>query len=131
MEYHSVINPEINNLKISKYFRRIKLEYSKKVVIAFFKNKPPSSLIEDLRKSNYKMIENIIREYESMDENEKQDLKTVFEHSRLANDTIEEFKNLKPDSPKKQLKLFMKVLEELTSTEIEILLEGVIEIKDI
>ena len=129
MEYHSVINPEINNLKISKYFRRIKFEYSKKVVIAFFKNKPPSSLIEDLRKSNYKIIENIIREYESMDENEKQDLKTVFEHSGLANDTIEEFKNLKPDSPKKQLKLFMKVLEELTSAEIEALLEGLLKSK--
>jgi len=128
-KYHSVINPEINQLKISKYFRRIIREYSKKVPVAFFKNKPPSSLVEDLRKSNYKVIENIIKEYETMGENEKKDLKTILLHSKLANDTVEEFKKLKPKSPEKQLKLFMKVIDKLSKKEIELLWEGILKSK--
>lgn len=122
-KYHSTINPEINQLKISKYYNKIQREYSAKVPIAFFKNESPLSLIEDLRKSNYKVIENIIREYETMGEEEKKDLKTIFEHSKLANDTVEEFKKLTPESPKKQLKLFIKVLDGLTKKEVETLLD--------
>ncbi len=121
-KYHSAINPEINQLRISKYFWKIKREYSTKVPIAFFKNKPPSSLVDDLKKSNYKIIENIIKEYETMGDEEKKDIKTIFEHSKLANDTVEEFKKLTPKSPKKQLKLFIKVLDGLTKKEVETLL---------
>jgi len=128
-KYHSVINPEINQLKISKYFRKIRREYSQKVPVAFFKNQPPFSLVEDLKKSNYKVIENIIKEYETMGEDEKKDLKTIFEHSKLADDAIKEFEKLKPESPKKQLKLFMKVLDKLGKKEMKLLLEELLKSK--
>ncbi len=120
-KYAEVINPVINQLKVSKYARKIKNEYSKKVPIAFFNNEPPSSLVTELKKSNYKVIEDIINEYENMEEGEKKDLKTILEHSKLGNDTIEEFKKLKPGSPAKQLKLFMKIKDKLSKKEMEIL----------
>lgn len=128
-KYHSVINPEISQLKISKYYRKINLEYSKKVPIAFFKNNPPLSLVEDLKKSNYRVIENIIKEYETMNEEEKKDLKTIFEHSKLADETIKEFEKLTPESPKKQLKLFMRVLDKLSKKEVETLFNGILKSK--
>ena len=128
-KYHSAINPEINSLKISRYFRKIKNEYSKKVPVAFFNNQSPTALVDDLRKSNYKIIENIIQEYETLAEDEKKDLKTIFEHSKLADDTIKEFEKLTPESPKKQLKIFTKVLDKLSKKEIELLLRSILKSK--
>ncbi len=128
-KYHSIINPEINSLKISKYFKRIRNEYAKKVPIAFFNNDSPIMLVEDLRKSNYKIIENIIQEYEILGDEEKKDLKTIFEHSKLADDTIKEFEKLTPESPKKQLKIFTKVLDKLSKKEIESLLHSMLKSK--
>ena len=129
VEYSKILNPEINNLKIAKYHRKILIEFAKKVPKAFFDNKPPSSLTDELKQSNYKILENIISEYENLPEEEKKDLKTILEHSKLGDETYAEFIKLEPKSPTKQLKLFLKVVDKLDKKELEILLKTILKSK--
>ncbi len=129
LTYANEINPEIKKLKVTKYSNKIMIEFSKKVPITFFNNKPPSSLIEELKQSNYKVIEEIIKEYENLPDDQKKDLKTIVEHSKLGDDTIKEFEKLKPNSPKTQLKLFVRVLDRLGKKELEILLRAILKSK--
>lgn len=128
-QYHKILRPEMIKLKIFKYQRKISIEYGQKVAIAFFEGRPPESLVDELKASKYRIIEDIINEYESMDDVAKQDIKTIFRHSTLADDTIKEFKKLKVKSPEKQLKLFLKTLNSLNEKEIEILLKNLLSSK--
>ncbi|MFZ3077171.1 MAG: Shedu anti-phage system protein SduA domain-containing protein [Candidatus Aenigmatarchaeota archaeon] len=129
LSYGNEINPVIERLKISSYSREIKKVFSNKVPPAFFDKIPAKDLIKELENSHYKIIENLIKEFENMPEREKEHLKNVFEHSFLGTEVIDKYIKAKEDAPEKQLKLFLKVIDKLGKYEVEELLHVILNSK--
>ena len=124
-KYTGTISSAIKNLKVSKYYWKVRGYFQKEVLIAFFDDKPVSSLIDELKNSYHGVIEEILNEYESMPEGEeKKDLRTVLMQSKFARETVEEIKELAPESPEKQLMLFLKIVPILPPKEFKILLDN-------
>ena len=122
-QYTEKISLAIKNLKVSKYYWKVRGYFQKKVLSAFFENEPASSLIDELKNSYHGVIEEILSEYENMPESEeKKDLISIVMQSKLARDTIEAISKLTPESPEKQLMLFLPVIPDLPPKEFEILL---------
>lgn len=97
------------------------------MLTSFFENEPTSSLIDELKNSYHGVIEEILSEYENMPESaEKKDLRSIVMQSKLARDTVEEISKLTPESPEKQLILFLKVIPDLPPKEFEILLNNLL-----
>ncbi|MCH9659121.1 DUF4263 domain-containing protein [archaeon] len=126
-QYTEKISLAIKNLKVSKYYWKVRTYFQKKVLISFFRNEPASTLIDELKNSYHGVIEEILNEYENMPESEeKNDLKSIVMQSKLARDTIKEISELTPESPEKQLILFLKVIPNLPPKEFEILLNNLL-----
>ncbi len=124
-QYTEKISLAIKNLKVSKYYWKVRWYFQKKVLTSFFENEPTSSLIEELKNSYHGVIEEILSEYENMPESEeKKDLRSIVMQSALARDTVKEISQLTPESPKKQLMLFLPVIKDLPPKEFEILLKN-------
>ena len=127
--YGRQINPLIEDLKVTKYAKEIQKVFSKRVPIAFFKKEDPSVLVNELKNSYYKIIEDLIKEFETLSEPQKQELKEVFEHSKLGTETIKKYVEMNPEAPEKQLKLFLEVIDKLGQKEVEELLNSILKSK--
>ena len=128
LKYGTAINDVIYKLKIVKYSNSIKKEYSAKVPIAFFNKRPTSELPAMLKTSHYAVIEEIINDVENMPEGkEKTDLTTIIVQSNLARKSFEEFNKLSSESPAKKLQSFTPALDKLSSKEVEILLQKILD----
>lgn len=125
--YTEEISKAIKNLKVSKYYWKVRSYFQKKVLTSFFENESAQSLIDELKNSYYGIIEEILNEYENMPENqEKKDLRSIVMQSKLGRDTVEETSKLIPESPEKQLMLFLPVIKDLPLKEFEILLNNLL-----
>ena len=130
LEYGEEINPEINKLKITKYAKNIQTEYSKKVPSAFFEKKRPEELTIELKNSYYKVLEDIIGEFENLPENQKEDVSKFFASTKIGTETIKKYVELNPDAPEKQLNLFLQVVDKLGEKDIELLLKRILKSKN-
>lgn len=130
LEYGSEINPEINKLKITKYANQIQAEYSKKVPLAFFEKKDPEELSIELKNSYYKVLEDIIEEFEQLPESQKDEISQFFASTKIGIATITKYTELNPDAPEKQLNLFLQVLDKLGEYDIELLLKKILKSKN-
>ncbi len=127
--YGEEINPEIEKLKISKYSNKIWGEFNKKVPIAFFNKQKPTVLSEELRNSRYKILEEMIKEFEKMDEPQREEWRKALEHSQAGTEIIKKYRELKPESPEIQLKLFIEVIDKLGEKEVEELFKSILKSK--
>lgn len=127
--YSDELNPILRNLRVTKYSRKITSEFAKKVPVAFFKKEKPSVLSEELRNSRYKVIEFMIKEFENMDEPQREELKKSFESSKLGTEIIKKYVELKPESPEIQLKLFLEIVDKLGEKEVNTLLNSILKSK--
>ncbi len=124
-QYTEEISLAIKNLKVSKYYWKVRWYFQKKVLTSFFENEPTSSLIDELKNSYHGVIEEILSEYENMPESEeKKDLRSIVMQSVLARDTVKEISKLASGSPEKQLMMFLPVIKDLPPKEFEILLKN-------
>jgi len=129
LEYGVELNSALNELKIQKYARKISHEYSEKVPEKFFNGESKKSLIRELKKSNYTILENLIKEFDKMSVRQKRDLKRAFEHSKMGTEIIKEYIDLNPEAPKIQLKKFIEVIEKLGEEEVGELLTSILKSK--
>lgn len=127
--YYETIMPAIKDLRMVKYAHRIKKEYAQKIPVAFFGHKPPESLVQELRQSNYTMIEDVIRGYEGMADAEKRSLQAVFANSRLARDAMAALRRMGAGSPSALLARLMGSMEGLSPKELEILVGEILKPK--
>jgi hypothetical protein len=127
LEYGTAINDVIYKLKIVKYAKQITREYSAKVPSAFFTKRPTSELPDKLKSSHYAVIEEIINDVENMPESEeKTNLTKIIIQSNIARKSFEEFNKMSPESASKKLHEFTPALDKLTSKEVEILLNKIL-----
>lgn len=129
LEYGEEINPEINKLKVTKYAREIQSVFSNKVPIAFFNKTPPHELTAELKNSYYKILENIIGEFENLSPEQQEEVKNFLANTKLGIDTIKKYVKLNPKAPEKQLNLFLQVIDKLGEQDVEILLKAILRSK--
>jgi hypothetical protein len=127
--YGDELNPIIRDLRVIKCGNEIWSKFSKMVPIAFFNKEPPSVLTQRLKESYYTVIENLIREFEGMGDEQKKKIKETFEHSKLGTEVIEKWVKFNPDAPEVQLKKFIQVIEKLGESEVEELLNSILNSK--
>lgn len=118
-KYQKTIQPLINKLRVTKYANSVSKEYHQKIPKAFFNNKSPDSLVTDLQKSDYKLLEKWISAFDKMDENEKLSLSKAVEHSSVGNYLLKKYKIMKPEEPKIISKKFLNVIPELDSEDFK------------
>lgn len=128
-KYGSEIDSAIKHLQLDKYAKKIWGDFSKRVPKNFFSGKPQTSLVEELENSYYNLLESLIKEIDKMSDIEKKNLKKALEHSSLGTELIKEYKKLKPDAPKIQLKTFLEVIEKLGEDDVGELFDAIIHSK--
>lgn len=130
LEYAKAINDVVYKLKIVKYGIDIQVDYSVKVPVAFFDKRPITYLPEELNKSHYALIEEIINDVESMPNGtEKKELETLLINSTFAQNVYNNFKKLPSNSATKKLHALIPTLDNLTRKEVEVLLNKILDSK--
>ncbi|XHH09549.1 MAG: Shedu anti-phage system protein SduA domain-containing protein [Candidatus Bathyarchaeia archaeon] len=129
IEFSKEVNTVISELKIAQYSRKVWYEYSKKVPEKFMNGEPLESLIIELKNSHYALLEELIKGFDKMNVSQRTELKKVIEHSQVGTEIINEYRALKPDAPKIQLKTFIQVVEKLGEDEVSELLNAILKSK--
>lgn len=127
LSYGQEIDPKIRRLRVTKYAAKLKREYNKKIPVAFFNKELPSTLSLQLQKSNYAILEEILRDFENGEidsENEtgvsaKQEVTKLIEGSKIGMEIIGRYVKLEPESPKIQIKLLSKILNKMEPEDVE------------
>jgi hypothetical protein len=129
VKYSNDINAVIQELRVTKYSRKISYEYSMKVAQNFIIGEPSSTLVKELRDSHYTLLEGLIKEFDRMTANQRDELKNVLEHSKVGTELIKKYRKLEPGAPEIQLKVFLEVVEKLGEKEVGELLDSILKSK--
>jgi hypothetical protein len=111
--YCKSIDKFLKKLKIVEFDYELHSLFNDKIAESFFKKIPADILKKQIDTTHFKIIESILTEFDSLPDEEKSRLLEKIEHSTPGTKIIEKYKELKPEAPEIQLKLFMKVIDKL------------------
>ena len=87
--------------------------FNTRISESYFNKMPADELKKQLNTTHFKIIETILKEYNSLSNEQKQSLFEAIEHSTPGTELVQKYITYKPDTPEIQLKLFMQVIDKL------------------
>lgn len=103
----------LNDLKLSKLNSELQTFFGTRTVESFFNKIPSERLKNQINTTHFRIIDKLLIEFDKLPEEEKKIFAEKLEHLDIGTKIIEKYKNLNPEAPEVQLKLFMKVFDKL------------------
>ncbi len=131
-EYKEICKPIRETTKepsFIKQFSAKRTEISSEIPDYFFNNKELTPLINKFDEYNYKIYDEIFKTIDNLPENEKEKILSSFQRSKSGSEGFDKIKNLAPESPEVQLKLFLKVADKLPDKDLTELFNFLIDSK--
>ena len=112
-----------------KQFSKKRTEISDEIPDYFFNDKPMNILVQKFNENNYKIYDEIFKSIDALPKKEKETVLSLFQRSKLGAEAFDKIKNLAPESPEVQLKLFLKVADKLPNKDLTELFNFLIDSK--
>jgi hypothetical protein len=133
VKYCRHIDKFLRKLKVIEYSDELRSLINEKIARGFFENVPIEILEREVETTNFKLIEKILSEFDNLSDEEKKKLLEKLEHSEMGSKIIEpivnKYKNLDPNAPEIQLKLFIGTIDRLGSESTKELLQAIVKSK--
>jgi len=103
----------LDKTKISTYSTELRSLFNDKIPSSFFTKVPIDVLKGEIDKTNFRIIEKLLEDFESLSQEEKSKMMEKLEHSIPVTQIMEKYKLYSPESPEIQLKSFITIIDKL------------------